>query len=295
MEDELVTTPVEIKPAIPATALDMAEKIAKAAALLLAACYGLGLMVSNQYLLRLGVSDFSSVRPKYVVTGMWTLLLAVFIAAPLLEWFANRHKPARKQLSGLLFILIFAATFLQALLVFLGFSCEWRGHILDALHDGGLVVISAWTPVGIGGLTWLKLKLETRRRPVVNDLIVAMFLCISMLSLTHNIAAYVYGHIPEASGGGRAAMACVLLKEPDIWDTNGIKQAYPLQPTMREIPIVYQDEKLLVVNAGSEDKPRSIVISKDLVKSFTLLNDQQSCPVTAQPAAVPFPSPKPTP
>src|SRR5579864_7236998 len=62
---------------------DLAEKVTKAAALVLAVSYGLGLVISNQYLAPLGISDFSSLKPKYILTGLWTLLLLTIASLPI--------------------------------------------------------------------------------------------------------------------------------------------------------------------------------------------------------------------
>src|SRR6185437_9498713 len=42
-----------------------------------------GLLITNQYLVTIGVSDYSSVRPKYVATGLWGLLLIFTVTMPL--------------------------------------------------------------------------------------------------------------------------------------------------------------------------------------------------------------------
>jgi hypothetical protein len=65
----------ETKASGPMSPFEIAEKITKAAALVLAVSYSLGVLISNQYLMALGASDFASVRPKYVITGLWTILL----------------------------------------------------------------------------------------------------------------------------------------------------------------------------------------------------------------------------
>src|SRR5436305_933385 len=105
--------PLDAKLPVPPSSFEMAEKISKAAALLVAVSYGLGVLISNEYLIALGVSDFASLRPKYIITGLWTIVLIVLAALPiLLPMAAITSFPKRKKLALSTTYFVIAVAFL---------------------------------------------------------------------------------------------------------------------------------------------------------------------------------------
>jgi hypothetical protein len=69
------------------SAQSLARKLAaitKVSVIAVAFLYGLGLLVTNEYLITIGVSDFTSVRPKYIVTGVWVLSIVAATFIPIL-------------------------------------------------------------------------------------------------------------------------------------------------------------------------------------------------------------------
>ena len=54
---------------------------------MVAVLYVIGLLVSNEYLMYWGISDFSSFRPKCVLTGTWTVILLTGFLLPVIAPF----------------------------------------------------------------------------------------------------------------------------------------------------------------------------------------------------------------
>jgi len=59
-----------------------AESAAKAAAAIGILCYAVGLIVTNTYLTRYGVTDFGLVQPQCVLTGCWTIIIILLATSP---------------------------------------------------------------------------------------------------------------------------------------------------------------------------------------------------------------------
>ena len=56
-------------------------------------CYALGLLTTNLYLTRFGLTDFSVLRPKSVFTGAWVLAVLLIGSSPV---FVAQHKSRNK-------------------------------------------------------------------------------------------------------------------------------------------------------------------------------------------------------
>src|SRR6266404_1790690 len=90
-------TPREESAKVSAFSFETAEKLAKSIIALVALMYGLGLFVTNRHLLSLGISDFSALRPKYVLTGAWILPLLLLSSLPAIFPFLTWRRLSRMQ------------------------------------------------------------------------------------------------------------------------------------------------------------------------------------------------------
>ncbi|SRR6266481_462397 len=61
---------------------ELFERAAKITIVIVGVLYGLGLLITNTYLASIGVSDFSSIKPKYIITGAWSFLILLLAALP---------------------------------------------------------------------------------------------------------------------------------------------------------------------------------------------------------------------
>jgi hypothetical protein len=68
----------------PANLKDAVELTAKLVAGLAIVCYAFGLISTNLYLAKFGITDFSVLRPKCIVTGGWVLSVILISSAPFL-------------------------------------------------------------------------------------------------------------------------------------------------------------------------------------------------------------------
>jgi hypothetical protein len=59
-----------------------AESFAKAGAAVGVLCYAVGLIVSNTYLTKYGVTDFGLLQPQCILTGCWTIIIISLAALP---------------------------------------------------------------------------------------------------------------------------------------------------------------------------------------------------------------------
>jgi hypothetical protein len=63
-----------------------AESTAKTLSLAALLLYGIGLLVTNTFLAKYGISDFSIVKPQCLFTGSWSLLLLLLVSLPSLSF-----------------------------------------------------------------------------------------------------------------------------------------------------------------------------------------------------------------
>ena len=302
MEDKPVTSVPETKPK---TTFEMLEKITKAAVAVLAVSYGLGLIVSNQYLAPLGISDFSSLKPKYILTGLWTLLLLTIGSLPVSFRFiaAPKSRAEKYSVSIPVGLLVSSGAITTFLAVVLGFDFSkqtWRiiAAIFFYLIFGGCLTAFYWKRL------WVDVR--TDRSVIFDWFMVIVSLCFTLVPVTRGVAENIYRQVPEALGGGEPVGACVILYKDkggaEFWSQAGVVEDEPLkrfEGNMRLVKIVYQDEKNLLVEGVDMNNPnlnsagKAIVISRDLVEGFVMTDRRNPC--GSYPVPKPTPSSSPTP
>ncbi|HEY1939957.1 MAG TPA: hypothetical protein VGJ33_18665 [Candidatus Angelobacter sp.] len=285
----------------------MAEKIAKAAALVLAVSYALGVLISNQYLMALGVSDFASLRPKYIITGLWTIVLILLAVLPI--WAAKEATsfPRSNKIvaAGVLFVV--ACAFLVALEPFvfslLGYDIRLiRWFTGDASRNDIAkiksfyracfsVILLVWSGIACSAIMIARIKRMARssgRQMMAMYAIVGLFVCTTLASVGYTIANNIYGHIPAASGGGRPLQGRLILNkdgeafwaEARITGTHNIAElqfrvADPfITPRSRVATVFYEDDHSMVLEIdnshGGEPETVFMVLSKSLVDAFII-------------------------
>jgi hypothetical protein len=185
----------------------------------------LGLLISNQYLMALGVSDFASLKPKYIITGLWTILLIVLAALPILmpsaviKSFPKRNKIV---VGAIGFAVAAGLLVIVELAVFLLLGCDIRTPLLNGssslkdrtqmkLFFEGCSWLIVWVWAGIA-LTIVMLKVKKMMKPA-KYAVIGLVGCVILVSATHTIANYIYSHIPAASGGGKPLIGRLVLNK----------------------------------------------------------------------------------
>ena|SRR5579864_3419586 len=285
---------------------EMAEKITKAAALVLAVSYALGVLISNQYLVALGVSDFASLRPKYIITGLWTIVLILLAALPFWAAMEAIRAFSHKNVifaGALLFVV--ACAFLLALEPFV-FSLLGCDISLKPLLDGHAsmsditqsksfykacfsVILVVWTGIVFSAIMIGRIKRmakSSRKQPMAMYAIVGLFVCTTLASAGYTIATGIYGHIPAASGGGQPLKGRLILNkdgeafwaEARITGTHNIAELQfrvkdpVITPRSRVAKVYYEDDHNMVVQIddshGGEGEIVTMILNKALVDAF---------------------------
>jgi hypothetical protein len=258
--------------------IDVVEKITKAVVAVLAISYALGMAVSNQYLIALGSSDFSSVRPKYVLTGFWVLLVMLLSSFPVLlpAMVCDRldKKAALLAVLGLIFSGLVGGLFL----LILHFDYRWLNEQPDVIKTatvltGTTCICALLVIIGIRRLR----RIQNIGSQIMGYVVVGVMLCSLLATVTFQISQHIYNHIPEAMGGGKAVLAFFILNEKgeDFW-----KQASPLMGNNTFIPnriqfakIIYQDDKQFIIEIEQPrpDHPnlnfsnKTLIVRRDLI------------------------------
>jgi hypothetical protein len=264
------------------------EKITKAIVAVVALAYGLGMVVSNQYLISLGASDFSSVRPKYILTGGWVLVMMVLAALPVLLPLIGCDRLFSWR-SLLLFGLglLFSCLAGTGLLRFLRFDYAWRNEQHEVLKTAVTGALVSCICCGLLVIAIRKVRLiQIAGSQWMGYVMVALMVCSLLALVTSQVAGHIYGHIPEAMGGGKAVAAFIVLNDKgmEFWG-----QFLPLHPnpattSKRAIQfanILYQDDKELIIEIeqARPDKPqlkhttKSLILKRDLVDGIYIDSD----------------------
>jgi hypothetical protein len=276
--EEIVTDSAEGAGRLPTISFDQLERIAKAFIFIAGMFYAFGVMVSNLYYLSLGISDFSSLRPKYVITGGWSVLFLLFAALPatlptLLAASCGelkiRIKKSQARIKGWHFILmaIFGVilagvltTTMSALLGVRDFG-RWPEFVVSAGAAANSLVM-----VGVG----LVLFHRSGANPISS---VGLWCVVPIMSFigAYGIATCLYDQIAEGVGGGKPIAAEVVLNKDGMafWKATG---AIPVgEGSMRtgKVKILYQNDKEIVLRAqyldGQKTKEKIIILNKTLV------------------------------
>jgi hypothetical protein len=249
------------------------EQVGKIVIGVFAVSYGIGLMVTNQYLMTIGVSDYSSVRPKYVLTGLWALLFIISATIPLLIPVLFYDKTDTLRFRYQMLVVNFATTCGVAIGIDLA--------IFGVLHlDFSAVKISVLLVWLIGW--WLELflvmyavnlalKPNKPRKRISGIVVAALLLCTGLAQSMHFIGENLYSHMPEASGGGESVAGLLILKKDggvEFWKEAWYGQELKSEFRSSDVNLLYQDEHIMVITILHGLQKRRLVVSRSMVDAF---------------------------
>ena len=180
------------------------EPVAKGSAAIGVFCYAVGFIATNIYLLRIGISDFSIVKPKSILTGFLIVALLVVLSCfPVV--LVSLFKKGRANWGGREWIwLALALIGLFACPVLIGVGCRSR---LDALppfmpveHDwrsltrASLRLVLPCYVIGFVTATAIRLRRQYLAAMVFVD-------CCALVVLMWAFARDVYPIVPAQFGG----------------------------------------------------------------------------------------------
>lgn len=247
------------------------EKAAKSSVLAIAGLYGLGLIVANQHLMRLGVTDFSAVKPKYVLTGIVTVTTVLLAVAPALviglsSTLNSIPLATRRAYSTVALIAIAGVYILLPFLLQVGLRLS--STIIRAL----VLVLLLNAVIGIIFMVWNRSRSDSAPSRFQFALALGSpILLILLLAVLANVVEPVYYHIPEAFGGGRPVTAQLSLTEAGkiFWKEQGLYGSKPPTTNTDPVFIFYQNEHELAITLFNMDglpaKEKIIILDRSLV------------------------------
>lgn len=255
--------------------LDVAEKIIKIALAAFAVFYAMGLLVTNEYLLGLGVTDFSSVRPKYMLTGFWVSLFVALSAMPFCIVLLNFHKKLIPDLW--MFIKAFAGVALLTISFAYTLKYPVSSNKLNLTKTVCELVVFAtiWLFCTVC-LYFMNLAVVDVVRKGVFYFLIVLIVVLWLSKSTEIIAVTFYSRVPQELGGGCPLRAKILLND------NGKKFWGTLtefsEKSLDKVGIMYQDEKVMVLFITPINKQvpiETMILGKDMVGAITLLKQDQ--------------------
>jgi len=249
---------------------DRSEQLGKSLVLLAAVLYSLGLIATNLYLLSIGVSDFSSLRPKYMMTGFWVLLMAFLTFLPALGVaLATVTRPGSKRTIFLNLILCYVL----ALALF---------YAVNERVKAETNVVIVLVIIQIFATCMILIQLPSGKDVFPGYArFVLIELAFASLIMPPMFARFFYPLIPEAVGGGKPTAAQIILGKDgfSFW-----KQAGLIVPDIADsnvsgnVDVLYQSEHEIVIKASHKDggqrNPRTIILNKSLVDGIILVEKQ---------------------
>jgi hypothetical protein len=265
--------------------LELLEKCAKAAAAIGVLFYVIGLIVANQYLAQFDLSDFGSLKPKYVLTGAWTIILIIVVGSPgaffvyMLQTERARILSSKvRRLLALLELVVGVLVAYGALYLIQVILSEGgeRMDFIDSLFVITMAVIIFI--IFFDAVLMLSLSEQLYDWPL---LFILPLLVFSFFALS-TIGKSMYGHFPEAVGGSRPINAELVLNKDGaaFWAQTGVVQN-DCNGCTRTLPvkIIYQNDEVMVVQAAytvEQHKGQKLVIlRKPLVDAILPLEKKR--------------------
>jgi hypothetical protein len=256
--------------------LELLEKCAKAAAVIGILFYTTGMVVANQYLAQFDLSDFGSLKPKYVLTGAWTIMLMIVVGSPgvlfvyMLDTERVRNLPSKvRRLLGLFTLVVGGLVAYGALYLIqetLSEGGEKMGFI-DSIFVITMAIVIFIMLFNVVFMLWLTERLYDWPLLSIFPLLVFSFFALS------TIGKSIYGHFPEAVGGARPINAELILNRDGaaFWAQTGVVQN-SCNGCTRTLPvkIIYQNDEVMVVQAAytadQHEGQKLVILRKPLVE-----------------------------
>src|SRR5262249_10866700 len=153
------------------------------------------LLVSNEYLVSLGISDFSSLRPKFVLTGAWVFLMYAFSSLPALLPALYMYRFGRDRRN----VLRIVGIALLCIPIAIGLDLGWASVLMRSLHVWSLYwALPAVTWVLLVAFPWSFLSVFPEDAKFPHVIFYGALISISLLAFTYVMADQMYCHVPEA-------------------------------------------------------------------------------------------------
>lgn len=229
--------------------------LSKLTAISLATLYGLGLIVANEYLDSIWASDFSLVRPRCILTGVWTLIVLTIGAFPVLfpYWFLQKSKGIKRIIGipvgfAIGWLLSWGGLMLVGLLV----NARWEDNFPRGWPSPPAVPKGIAQIVGVYAfvlcMSWVVASYRTFSPRTVAILTVAA----SALA-TWPLAQEIYPAIPAAMGGGQPASVVLVLN----------KDSAPVWAYICQLPLVDKDSHLPLFDKAIQTPPVDLLYASD--------------------------------
>jgi hypothetical protein len=266
------------------------EQLIRSVAAIAAIFYVFGFLTTNSYLYKIGVSDFSLLRTRFILTGVLTL--APLAIALIWGLYAAVDVALQDEngLPGPAFLWILGDVAIPFVLYFVLFSVVADNDILTSALDA--ILLSATCAVVVfvllGSLSYYR---RTNRRPIsyfikrgkpityerftehfgIPDIVVeTMFFAVGgpllLLAYIGFFGWHFYGELPEQIGGGRPRTAQLLISSSAVAAARNlgidVTEESPLSPPLE---LLWEGEDSYVVRLPSPHQKSVAQLSRGLV------------------------------
>jgi hypothetical protein len=278
--------------------------------------YILGLLISNVYLYQIGVSDFSVLRTRFILTGMVAMLIPVpigllvfaeFIAIQRVRWFYTSQEGQSQRKSNEFFIALINVTIpialgLLAISRIAQSGVTFRSPLISSMGMSfDLIFASVFALIFVviesAVLFQLRRDSESPHHLPGSGLVGMLFLIVALPLFTifmyiDIFAASIYPIIPEQFGGGKPKeVELVIAESADLLGTAFGMEPGTADPLIRRLDLIWETEQGYVVrDRGAPDSP-IFQIDRDIVAVMKFVNAPSfvaasPIPVAATPVAL---------
>lgn len=257
------------------------EQAVKSLAAFTILLYALGLLTANQYLMSIGISDFSSLKPKFVLTGIWVFAFYIFSSSPVIvpllySFFSKKPLQGNHLRYAAFSVFGFAVGFvLDAGLL----TVLIRGNTLSSLMWNSYILNII--PVASGPLL-IAVLLPSEKRSRAARLFVGGMLALVGLAVFSDLTVALYDVIPDAYGGGLPVVAMLYFNKDGarLWhnlQATTCSCSTPESTISSPIYILYQNEQQLIVktkfgvaDASGQYREQVVAVNKNLLDGYSL-------------------------
>ena len=276
---------------VPPRAKMPVETLVRSVAIVGAIFYVLGFLTTNAYLYKLGVSDFSLLRTRFILTGVLTL--APLVLALIGGIYAAVDVTVYSGDDGLTnraYLWVFADVALPFALYFVLFSVVAENDVVTSARDAALLS-AVCAVIVLAVLASLALYRKSERRPlshlahrgqpvsydrfterfgvpnaVVESMIFGVGGVVLFLAYIGLFGQYFYPTMPEQIGGGRPRVAQILVSGnamPAVRELGlDVTEDAPLSPP---VELLWEGEESYVIRLPSPHHRAVVQIARGLV------------------------------
>jgi hypothetical protein len=281
------STPTDIPDPYPS--LDLLKSLAGLLTFILAVCFGIGLLVTNFYLVTIGVSDFDLLKARCILTGAWACLLLFILSIPSFVLLRISRAPAghdlRKSAKGEILRVISLGLSLAIMLGAILRGIPPNFEMLP-LYCICMALITLPAVYNIWFETTARKNLPDSMASRLRDAKVrtTVFAAITTVGAIFFLSQVFYPSVLPIFGGGKPQKAHLVLTDEGVSTWKRILQAAgtdgaakqpvggpslePVPALTPEIEILYENEARLVVRLKPNDKMVIAVIDRKLLSAI---------------------------